>query len=241
MFDKHFEVFLANTEEIKNIHYSIRYQVYCEEMGFENGKNFPEQMEYDDDDAKSIHFIVRNRATKQWVGATRLIYKRDGQLPIEHSCTLDKKINNNDFFETVEISRLCIIKDVRRGEDMDPPNGVVDISDQISTKNDIAELPSQNKLNRLIIWGMFHAILEYCYNNKIQFCYFMVTSILARVMARGGLDFVSIGAAFEHRGTRIPFKIDAIKNFHQDIWENGFNNSYLLYSIFEKQQALSVA
>ncbi len=36
MFDDHFEVFLADTRESKEIHYSIRYQVYCEEMGFEN-------------------------------------------------------------------------------------------------------------------------------------------------------------------------------------------------------------
>jgi len=241
MFDNHFEVFLADTEESKNIHYNIRYQVYCEEMGFENGKDFPEQMEYDDDDAKSIHFIVRDTATKQWVGATRLIYKRDGKMPIEDSCVIDEEIDRNDFFETVEISRLCLIKDVRRGKDIDPPHGIVDTSDQKTATSGLVELPSQNKLNRLIIWGMFHAISEYCFNNRINFCYFMTTSILAKVMARGGLDLISIGAPCEFRGTRFPFKIDAIAAFQSEMWKNDFNNSYLLYSIFEKQQSLSAA
>jgi len=241
MFDSNFEVFLADTEESKNIHYNIRYQVYCEEMGFENLEDFPQQMEFDEDDKKSVHFIVRNIATGQWVGATRLIYKRNGQLPIEHSCTLDGKINYNDLFETVEISRLCIVKDVRRGKDMDPPHGIVDTTNQMAEKNDITELPSQNKLNRLIIWGMIHAIFEHCYNNKIQFCYFMVTSILAKVMMRGGLDFLSIGEACEHKGTRFPFRIDAIKNFQKDMWNNGFNNSFRLYSTIEEIQSLSAA
>jgi len=33
MCEKNFEVFLADTPKDKNYIYSIRYQVYCEEMG----------------------------------------------------------------------------------------------------------------------------------------------------------------------------------------------------------------
>jgi len=239
MFDNHFEVFLADTEESKNIHYSIRYQVYCEEMDFENGKDFPEQMEYDDDDAKSIHFIVKNKVTGRWVGAMRLIFKEDGLLPIEKNCTLDMKHRNQSGFETVEVSRLCLVKDARRG--VNPPHGDIESLSSLKQANQIKNIPTQNKLNRLIIWGMIHVASEYCYNMNIQFCHLMTTSVLAKVLTRGGMDLISIGKPCQHRGERFPYKIDAIAAFQSEMWKNDFNNSYLLYSIFEKQQSLSAA
>ena len=42
IFDHNYEVLLANTEESKNIHYKLRYQVYCDEMRFEDKNKFPD-------------------------------------------------------------------------------------------------------------------------------------------------------------------------------------------------------
>ncbi|MGZ8186120.1 MAG: GNAT family N-acyltransferase, partial [Methylobacter sp.] len=81
MFDDHFEFFLADTDESKEIHYSIRYQVYCEEMGFENKDDFPLEQEFDEYDNHSTHFIVRHKPTGHWVGAMRLIFKNGQPLP----------------------------------------------------------------------------------------------------------------------------------------------------------------
>jgi N-acyl amino acid synthase of PEP-CTERM/exosortase system len=83
MFDNNFEVFLADTPESKAIHYSIRYQVYCEEMGFENKDNFPLEQEFDEYDSQSTHFIVRTRLTGHWVGAIRMVFNTDHFLPID--------------------------------------------------------------------------------------------------------------------------------------------------------------
>lgn len=241
MFDNHFEVFLADTAKGREIHYSIRYQVYCEEMGFENQEDFPEQLEFDDDDARSTHFIVRNKITKQWVGAMRLIDRGNGVLPIEQSCQVDGEINKNPF-ETVEMSRLCLIKDVRRGKDLDPPHGVMDdSSNNLKETDKLKVMPSQNKINRLIFWGLVYAASEYCYNNNVQFCYFLTTSILAKVMIRGGMDLISVGEAIQHKGERYPYKIDTIKTFQSEIWANGFNNSYGLYSDLDNMKYLAVA
>lgn len=240
MFNNHFEIFLADTEESKAIHYSIRYQVYCEEMGFENKKDFPQQMEFDEDDDRSIHFIVRNIMTDQWVGTMRLIIKNDSLLPIEQNCSINEKISTSDLIEAVEMSRLCLIKDVRReGKDLDPPHGIVE-SDLTKKADNIEEMPSQNKLNRLIMWGIFHAAAEYCCTNKIQYCYFMTTSILGKVLRRGGLDLKPIGEGTEHKGQRFPFKLDAIATYHSDIWQ-GEHNDYQLYSELDRVQYSSVA
>ena len=64
-FDSNFEVFLADTLEGKQIHYNLRYQVYCDEMGFEDKDSFPDKMESDEWDDNSVHFIVRHRASGQ--------------------------------------------------------------------------------------------------------------------------------------------------------------------------------
>jgi len=240
MFSDHFEVFLADTEESKEIHYSIRYQVYCEEMGFEDKEKFPLQMEFDEDDDRSIHFIVRNKMTDQWVGTMRLINKQNGLLPIEQNSSIDEKINTNDLSGAVEMSRLCLIKDVRReGKDLDPPHGIIE-SDLTKKTDKLIEMPSQNKLNRLIMWGIFHAAAEYCNTNKMQYCYFMTTKILGKVLLRGGLNLKPIGEGSEHKGERFPFKLDAIATYHSDIWQGEFNN-YQLYSELDRVQYSSVA
>ena len=61
MFDQHYEVLLADTPKSKAIHYGIRYQVYCEEMGFENKADFPQEQEFDHYDDHAAHFIVRTK------------------------------------------------------------------------------------------------------------------------------------------------------------------------------------
>jgi len=225
MFDNNFEVYLADTEESKNIHYRIRYQVYCEEMGFENENKFPQRMEYDDDDAKSIHFIVKNIITNQWVGAMRLIYKHNDLLPIEKACDIDKKHRNQSVCETVEVSRLCLVKEARGGGN--PPVGDIE---KLSSLQQTKSIPTQHKLNRLIIWGMIHVASEYCYNMDIKYCHLMTTSVLAKVLSRGGMDLISIGKSCQHRGERFPYKIDAIAAFKNKMWEAGFKKSYQYYS-----------
>jgi len=234
MFDNHFEVFLADTEESKNIHYNIRYQVYCEEMGFENHEDFPEQMEYDEDDKRSVHFIVRSKGGGEWIGAMRLINKLDGQLPIEKSCKINKNIIANDIFETVELSRLCLTKGVRRRmRDIDPPHGIEEVIDRSKETKKVKSIASGLKKNRLIIWGLIHAAAEYCYRTNKQNWYFVATSALAKVLRRGGLSLTNIGEPFQHRGERFPFKMNAVETFHSKVWQNDYKTSYRLFSELE--------
>ena len=231
MFDRHFEVFLADTEESRNIHYNIRYQVYCEEMEFENKGDFPQEMEFDEDDNKSIHFIVRNKVTEDWVGAMRLIFKKDALLPIEKNCKINEKIVTNHFLEAVELSRLCLIKDVRRGfVDIDPPHGILGDENKVKESDKIKLMPTNKKINRMIIWGLIYAAAKYCVNNNISNWYFMTTSALARLLCRGGLNLMSIGEPCQHKGERFPFKMNALQAYQSHIWKGGVNKDYRVFS-----------
>lgn len=242
MFNQYFEVFLADTVESKRIHYSIRYQVYCEEMGYENKDNYPLKMEYDENDRISTHFIVRDKRTGLWVGAMRLIFQSDGGLPIEQRCLLDEKIGNNSCSDAVELSRLCLIKDVRSGvRGVDYYNEDTHrASIPLLNSHKAISNPHRNKYNRLIIWGLIYAATEYCSKHNIHHWYFMTSSALAKVLTRGGLNLMGIGEPCLHKGQRFPFKMNVIETYDSDIWTD-FQYSYKHFSKWCSKQFLSIA
>jgi N-acyl amino acid synthase of PEP-CTERM/exosortase system len=236
MFDDYFEVYLADTLESKEIHYSIRYQVYCEEMGFENKDDFPLAREFDEYDNQSVHFIVRHKHSGQWVGAMRLIIKKDQLLPIEKYCALNEPICNNVMHKTVELSRLCVLKEVRRRfNDIDPPHGICDESQNITETNTVKLLKNHRQCNRSIIWGLLNAATEYCYSANIKNWYFITTSVLERVLRKGQFNMQSIGEPCIHNGERFPFKKDVIDTYQNEVWRKDFKSGYRLFSQMDVQ------
>jgi len=242
MFDNHFEVFLADTRESKELHYSIRYQVYCEEMGFENKDDFPLEQEFDDHDQHSAHFIVRHKQTGQWVGAMRLIFQKGQILPIQQYCTLQTEMVKKDVKRSAEISRLCVVKEVRRGfVEIDPPNGIEDENEAIKETNNIRLLHDTKKINRKIIWGLLNAATEYCHSNKIENWYFITTAALAKVLRKGGFNMLNIGEPCYHNGERYPFKKDVVDTYHNETWRKNFNTGYRIFSELDLPEFMAAA
>lgn len=215
MFDKHFEVFLADTQKSKEIHYSIRYQVYCKEMEFESKSNSSVEMEFDEYDHCSEHFIVRHKETGNWVAAMRLIISGERGLPVEKYCVLHEDIDNNFFRKAVEISRLCVLENVRK-----------------SLGNDSLK-KSSHRANQNIIWGLLNAATEYCHINNMCNWYFMTSSSLAKILVKGGFKMTAIGDLCHHKGKRYPFKKDAVDAYHNEEWRDGFTNGNA-FTIFSK-------
>jgi len=205
MFDKHFEVFLADTPESKEINYSIRYQVYCEEMGYENKDDFPKEMESDEYDQYSEHFIVRHKETGDWVAAMRLVVSGQKGLPMEQHCVLHEDIENSHFRKAMELSRLCVLGKVRKSSGQGSHN------------------KSSRRINQSIIWGLLNSASEYCNSNRLNW-YFMTCSSLTKVLARGGFKMKKIGDLCQHKGERFPFKKDAVDAYHNEEWRDNFVN-----------------
>jgi len=240
MFDDHFEVFLADTPESKEINYSIRYQVYCEEMGFENKNDFPLEQEFDEYDNDSVHFIIKHKQSDQWIGAMRLVSKTNQLLPIEQHCVLNEAIEKCDIGKSVELSRLCLVKEIRRRfNDIDPPHGITDDTNEI-IETDKIKLLNNSRVNRSIIWGMVYAASKYSYRNNISNWYFLTTKALEKVLRKGGLDMLTIGELCDHRGERHPFKMKAFETYKSEIWKDDYKNGYSLFSeltLIEKNKA----
>jgi len=235
MFDEHFEVFLADTDESKKIHYSIRYQVYCEEMGFENKDDFPLEQELDEYDTHSTHFIVRTRLTGKWVGAMRMIFKNDQLLPLEKHCTLNTIINHDDTFNrSIEISRLCLVKDIRRlNTDCDAPLGLQEEGDGIKNDNNVIPLRGRRHVERSIIWGLFRAAALHSKECNIKKWYFLSTHALARIISKTGCDMQKIGNPMNYNGERVPFEMIVNEILSNSLWLTDFKNGYNLYSAIE--------
>ena len=120
MFDDRYEAVVADTPVARRIHHRIRYQVYCLEHGYEDPARYPDGEERDDWDQHSVHFIVRDRLSGEWIGAMRLIKPVEGRLPIQHVAELEEPaswLGPHDF--AWELSRTCILAERRRGSTAD--------------------------------------------------------------------------------------------------------------------------
>ncbi len=231
MFDDHFEVFLADTHESKKIHYSIRYRVYCEEMGFESKDDFPLEQEFDEYDNHSTHFIVRTKQSGQWAGAMRMVFK---SLPLEKHCILNKTIENNIFNRSIEISRLCLVKEIRRrNTDCDSPLGLE------GEEEAVIPFRSRKHIERSIIWGLFRAAAVHSKERNIKKWYFLGANALARIIRKKGFNMQQIGEPCNFNGERLPFEITLNEILSNTLWLNDFKNGYSLYSEMEMPETVN--
>lgn len=239
MFDENFEVFLADTKESKKIHYFIRYQVYCEEMGFENKDDFPLEEEFDEYDNHSAHFIVRSRQTGQWVGAMRMVFKNNQPLPLEKHCSLDAPIFDSIFNRSIEISRLCLVKEIRRrNTDSSPPIGLFDEDGDIQKGANVIPFHRRKHVERSIIWGLFRAASVLSEQKNVKKWYFLGANALARIICKTGVNLKQIGEPCYFNGERYPFELALNDILANPIWLNDFKNGYTLYSDVEMNKAV---
>ena len=211
MFDNRFETLVADTEVSKAIHYNLRYQVYCLERRFENPAAFPDQLETDDYDKNSVHFIVRHRESGQWIGAMRLVLAISGKLPLTLISTVDtNSIGSLANTIVAEVSRLCVLP-LRNQETTERP--------------DIVH-PS------VITLGLIRAARQYLLSHNIQFSYFLITAQLARILERVGMEIKPVGPPVDHRGPRRPYVHD-VKNGYRTMRDK----SPLVYEMFQVSPA----
>jgi N-acyl amino acid synthase of PEP-CTERM/exosortase system len=237
MFDEYFEVVLADTPTGLNTHFNVRYQVYCEEMGYEDKSRFPDELEADAWDEHSVHFLIRHKHTHQWIGAMRMVFPHNGELPMQEFCPIDREKSNH--VKEIEISRLCLINDIRkRKTDKEPPLGLNTKADPHTLSNDVTQLYSRRHINKSLIWGLFRAASLYSQAEGIENWYFLGSKALARVISREGFKMQQIGEGCEHRGKRYPFKVEMQHIIDNEIWSRSFNNGYTLYSELAEAQQL---
>src|SRR5947209_14072684 len=117
LFSYYLTVVQANSKELLDSVFRLRFQVYCRERSFENAAAYPDGRERDDDDARSLHFLVLHRPTNSAVGTVRLILPRVGvDLPALELVGAELRRRLHLPLETTaEVSRFAIAKAFRQG------------------------------------------------------------------------------------------------------------------------------
>jgi N-acyl-L-homoserine lactone synthetase len=110
-----FEVVVADTQDLREVTFALRHEVYCREFGFEPVR--ADGLERDSYDDRAHHYLLAHVPTGAWAGCVRVVpgpglpYETVfGDVPVDLATVPHG-----------EISRLTIARDFRRRPDHRPP------------------------------------------------------------------------------------------------------------------------
>ncbi len=204
MIGRDFQPVLADTREGHAVHYRIRYNTFCLETGFEPAEQFPDEEERDAYDARSVHFLVRNRHDGRWVATMRLILRGPHGLQIQHLCELNPEMRRRIADGLVaEASRLAIIGL--------PPGDA-------AAGSALRNRPDGTLLDRLVgrraspqvLIKLLQAAGYYCLQHGIDDLACLMRPTLARLVTEMGIPISACGKPCQHRGARIPHAVSCL-------------------------------
>ena len=205
----YFKLVPATTKELKKTVFRIRYSVYCEDLGWEDGSRFPDKMEMDEFDENSRHCLLLHRSTNQYAGCVRLVLaNRDNKrpaIPLQLHCAeaLDEEILDiNTLFRSSfgEISRLAILKGFRRraGEEKTADGMGKDL---------FSMQQSEKRRFPHIALGLYLGAASVGIAAGLDSVFAMMEPRLARHLRLTGIHFRQVGQVLDYHGPRAPFYI----------------------------------
>lgn len=221
-FLEYFSVDLASTLLQRENAYRIRYRVYCDEFGYENPADFPEQLESDEYDERSLHCVIMHHSGMP-AACVRLV-PTDGDISLD-PLPYEKYCGDSVDFDFVrslglqrervcEISRLAVDGAFRRrsGEAM-TRFGEVDAMD-ITRR--------EQRTFSLIAIAAFLAATALTELSGRTDVFAMMEPFLPRLLKRSGIVFQRAGADVDYHGIRAPYFIrtqDALEGMRPDLRE----------------------
>lgn len=111
-----FDVCIANTDQLKEEAFRLRYQVYCEELQYEPLSKFPNRMEIDIYDSHSVHCLLKYKPSNSYIGYFRLVFAEnpDKKFPLENFFP-DNWMDFSQIsrLQFAEVSRLMVVSEFR--------------------------------------------------------------------------------------------------------------------------------
>ncbi|MDH5190527.1 MAG: PEP-CTERM/exosortase system-associated acyltransferase [Gammaproteobacteria bacterium] len=235
LFHEYFDVQEAGNQALIEESFKIRYQVYCLENSFENPEHFPDEMEIDRYDARSVHSVIKHRRTEMVAATVRLVLPNQENLfdlfPIEEFCpeaitNIDNILKTIPRNEIAEISRFAVSKDFKKR--LNEQGTIAGVSPDTESYPDPENAKNDKKASRLfphISLGLFQGIVRMTADNNIKYWYAVMEPSLLRLLTRFGIQFKAIGPVTNYHGMRQP--CFAVANevmsgiYHQrkDVWE----------------------
>ncbi len=213
---------LADSDAARESCFHIRYQVYCQEFGYEKLPVEMGEREVDEYDEQSRHCLLIHKGNDQPIGCARLVLADPQQpeqpLPFWKHCShaVDtSKFNPQSFKpgELAEFSRIAIIEQFRRREkaqsndQQQPPARVIE-----RRLSDFPVLPV----------CLFLAPLSMLIKSDAIYGVAMMERKLVRLLRQYGILFQSIGKTVEYHGKRGPYVIhrdDVLRHLTPEVKE----------------------
>lgn len=197
-FSRRFDIFLADTDSLRQRVYQVRHRVFCQELGFamQSDGEF-ETNEYDD---HSLQLLMRDRFTNTDIACVRVVepLKRGGGLPFEAFGLryIDRKLldwKKLDPMRCCELSRLAILESVRR-----PSSPGADAPE-------CGDIAIAKDLRALIPVALSYAGLSLSLARDYEWIFMGGELRLQRFITRYGLNSRQISPLFDYYGQRAIF------------------------------------
>jgi N-acyl amino acid synthase of PEP-CTERM/exosortase system len=218
LFNRYLSLVRAESDELLDQVYRLRFQVYCVEREFENAAEHPDGRERDRDDCRSRHFLAADRASGRAVGTVRLILPRPGEdLPVLNMISrTSRRALDLPLATTAEVSRFAITKVFRsqleaRWSSADGPLAR-------SSGGVKSTLP-------LVTYGLIRAVWLMSLSGNITHIVALMEPALLRLLRRLGVEFRSIGEPVQHHGLRQPGwaamgqLLNRVRDRRRELWE----------------------
>lgn len=207
-FKSYFRIVYANTDVLLKQVYKIRYDVFCEELRLE--ENCPQDVEKDECDAYSYHFLLQHVHTSAYAGTVRFVLppasRPDLLMPIEKYCShaIDREIVDPSQLRRGtfgEVSRLAVPARFRKRA------GESGVSHTVESPANSAG----NKEKRLFPYisvGLYLASAACGILHNLDCSFVMIEPRLAIALRRVGIRFQKVGDVIDYHGLRAPHYID---------------------------------
>jgi N-acyl amino acid synthase of PEP-CTERM/exosortase system len=220
-----FDAHIADSDQLRDTAFRLRYRVYCIENPFEDPSANPDGREIDDLDEHATHSLLVYRPNGSPAGTVRLV------LPLPHdpnnSFALQRVCNDPllrdpirfPVAKTAEVSRFCISKEFRRrwGDNSYMAGDVADAA-EMSVDEERRILPH-------LSLGLIESLVRMSLDNGITHWCAVMEPTLLRLLTRLGIHFGSIGPLIEYHGRRQPCYIPLsvmLPRVHRerpDVWD----------------------
>lgn len=223
-FKSGFRFILAKSAAEKKKIYRLRYDIYCDELGYEEPSDALEKLEYDEHDARSLHCLIEHKRSGKSAGCMRLVLPpldddcRNTRLPLQsyadqsltHETLHPALLNKN---EICEVSRLAIPVSFRRKSIR------AEIEEGIrSGSGDFTQ--DEKKTFPVIVIGLFLATYALVGITHRRHVFAMMEPRLPRLLSMSGFNFTKVGDNINFHGKRSAFYIDqhqAEKEIHAEL------------------------
>ena len=207
-YNKYFKVIRADSPELLDEVFRLRYQVYCIEHKFENQHDFPDGRERDVYDKHSIHSLLVHNPSGAIAGSVRLVLplmnNPDSCLPIDHVCEETALHDSSLFLRSIpEGIQVCYCKTFRRriGE-QGSPCGVTEES--LQAMDVAANLKNDRRIAHHLTLGLISSLVQMSAEHGILVWCSVMERALLRLLTRIGIHFTDLGPQIEYHGKRQP-------------------------------------